>query len=104
MTPDEALREIERRDELLAGADHRNAELEAQAAALREALEAVEWVTLEPDELPGCPFCRRTGPCWDAQGNKEGGVHEPDCHVAAALASDAGRQLLERLRKAEAKS
>lgn len=35
---EEYKREVERRDELIAGADHRNAELQAQAAGLREAL------------------------------------------------------------------
>jgi hypothetical protein len=82
MTLDEATREIERRDELLAYADHRNAELEAQAAAMREALEHCKHRPHEHN--PGPEFT------------------VTQCEVIdRALAPDAGKALLERLEKAE---
>lgn len=92
MTLDEALREIERRDELLAWADRRNAELEAEAAAMREALQQV----------------RETAENSRRAESKGSSPYTLTFFLAcltmldAALAPDAGRALLERLRKAEA--
>lgn len=60
--------------------------LEAQAAALRETLEAVEW---GPQGY--CAFC----------GNHQDDGHRPDCLRQITLAADAGRAFSERLRRAE---
>jgi hypothetical protein len=101
VTLDEALREIERREELIAGADHQNAQLEAQAAAMREALKS--W---------RCPECRGAGRyeticrfCGDSTYDHDCVTETRDCCLCApirtALAPDAGKALLERLQRVE---
>jgi len=60
--------------------------LEAEAAAMRAALETAEW---GPQGY--CCFC----------GNHRDDGHRADCSRQLALASDIGRELLERLRRAE---
>lgn len=63
--------------------ERRIQELEAQCAAMREALEAISQMT-------------------DAEHDDD--EHEPDCGVSiarAALAADAGKEMLERLERAE---
>lgn len=91
MTPDEAHREIERREEMLRYDAQRIAELEAQCATMREALEKVSWGSLPIIRAQGCRQCLSIAI----------GRHADGCIVGAALAPDAGRALLERLERAE---
>lgn len=82
MNLDEALREIERRDEFIAWADQRNAELEAEAAAMREALEHCRHRPHEHNPLPDFTITR--------------------CDVIdRALTPDAGKAFLERAKADE---
>lgn len=60
--------------------------LQAEAAALREALRAVEW-----SAAGFCLWC-----------DSRQWRHESDCQRQLALTTDAGREILERLRRAEA--
>ncbi len=64
--------------------------LQAEAAAMRQALEAVMWASLET----GQTYCQ-----WCAV--SEGEQHLSDCQGNNALAADVGREMLERLERAE---
>lgn len=77
---------FEHREFLLAEVER----LQAEAAALREALEAVRWI--EHDEgFVYCPWC----------GVSPSETHLSDCQGEKALTTDAGRPFLERLRRNE---
>jgi hypothetical protein len=70
-------------------------QLQAEAAALREALEKVEWIA----SLLGnayCPWCHTVA--YDVR------KHHDDCPRQAALAADAGRAMLEQVRALEKES
>lgn len=79
------------------GAAWHDQELEGQAAAMREALESVQWSRFCPGgtiggPLHGCPKC----------GGFSDGTHDDDCPIGKALAPDAGKAVLARLARAEA--
>lgn len=86
---EEYRREVERREEMIAAADHLNAELQAECAAMREALKNVP--------------VRHAADCAAPTMHQE-----CDCGssiarmIGDAIAHDAGRALLERLEKLEA--
>ena len=66
-------------------------QLQAKAAAMRGALEAVMWASLESGHVY-CQWCAVS----------EGEEHLSDCEGHNALSADAGRELLERLRIVQA--
>lgn len=71
-------------------------EIEAGAAALREAMEDAEYIN------GVCPVCQGLAEDHVKDGCvREAAGHHPGCTTLAALATDAGAALLERLRKAE---
>ncbi len=86
-------------DDELERVQHRLEAAEAQCAALREALEQVQWehtyVDLDNCDCSACPACH-------ARPHQ----HDPDCPIGQALATDAGAALLaevKRLREFHAK-
>ncbi len=81
------------------GEEERVTDLEAQCAAMREALDEAQW-----GSEGFCSNCGDDGD--DPRGNFrfDDGIeppHRPSCIVGQALASDAGKAWLERLEKAE---
>jgi len=80
------IREEQLREELA-----RVTQVQAQCAAMREALEAVEWEEVESwlTVHRVCPLC----------GRRETNGHAADCEIAVALAPDAGRMLLEEVQQ-----
>lgn len=71
-------------------------EQETGAAALRAALEQVEWGSRNAAENTVCPWCGDQFDRWEDQSE-----HAPNCPRQLALAGNAGQAWLERLRAAE---